>query len=126
LLLEDGRLYAGFTDGAVAAINPADGRLFWEVETSVDVEIRPGNVPQFLDVDTTPVLLQGTLYIASFTAGLYALDADSGTVEWRVSPPPDGCWSSPRPAGVSRSSTCAHAKSNGRRPPSAAPPRRRS
>jgi outer membrane protein assembly factor BamB len=83
LLLEDGRLYAGFTDGAVAAINPADGRLFWEVETSVDVELRPGNVPQFLDVDTTPVMLRGTLYIASFTAGLYALNAASGTVEWR-------------------------------------------
>jgi outer membrane protein assembly factor BamB len=83
LLLEDGRLYAGFTDGAVVAINPADGRLFWEVETSVDVELRPGNVPQFLDVDTTPVLLRGTLYVASFTAGLYALDAMSGTVQWR-------------------------------------------
>ncbi len=83
LLLEGGRLYAGFTDGAVAAINPTDGRLFWEVETSVDVELRPGSVPQFLDVDTTPVMLQGTLYIASFTAGLYALNAVSGTVEWR-------------------------------------------
>ena len=83
LLLEDGRLYAGFTDGAVAAINPTDGRLFWEVETSVDVELRPGNVPQFLDVDTTPVMVRGTLYIASFTAGLYALNAVSGTVEWR-------------------------------------------
>jgi outer membrane protein assembly factor BamB len=83
LLLEGGRLYAGFTDGAVAAINPADGRLFWEIETSVDVELRPGNVPQFLDVDTTPVLLRGTLYVASFTAGLYALNAGSGTVEWR-------------------------------------------
>jgi outer membrane protein assembly factor BamB len=83
LLLEDGRLYAGFTDGAVAAINPTDGRLFWEVETSVDVELRPGNVPQFLDVDTTPVMVRGTLYVASFTAGLYALNAGSGTVEWR-------------------------------------------
>ncbi len=83
LLLEDGRLYAGLTDGAVAAINPTDGRLFWEVETSVDVELRPGNVPQFLDVDTTPVLIRGMLYIASFTAGLYALDAVSGTVQWR-------------------------------------------
>jgi outer membrane protein assembly factor BamB len=83
LLLEGGRLYAGFTDGAVAAINPGDGRLFWEVETSSDVELRPGNVPQFLDVDTTPVLLRGMLYIASFTAGLYALDAASGTVQWR-------------------------------------------
>ena len=83
LLLDSGRLYAGFTDGAVAAINPTDGRLFWEVETAVDVELRPGNVPQFLDVDTTPVLLRGSLYVASFTAGLYALNAGSGTVEWR-------------------------------------------
>jgi outer membrane protein assembly factor BamB len=83
MLLEDGRLFAAFTDGAVAAINPADGRLFWEIETSLDVELRPGNVPQFLDVDTTPVLRQGTLYVASFTAGLYALDAISGTVQWR-------------------------------------------
>ena len=83
MLLEDGRLYAAFTDGAVAALNPADGRLYWEIETSLDVELRPGNVPQFLDVDTTPVMLQGTLYVASFTAGLYALDAASGTVEWR-------------------------------------------
>jgi outer membrane protein assembly factor BamB len=82
MLLEDGRLYAAFTDGAVAALNPSDGRLYWEVETSVDVELRPGNVPQFL-VDTTPVMLRGTLYVASFTAGLYALNARSGTVEWR-------------------------------------------
>lgn len=83
MLLEDGRLYAAFTDGAVAAINPTDGRLYWEIETSVDIELRPGNVPQFLDVDTTPVMRNGTIYIASFTAGLYALDAASGTVEWR-------------------------------------------
>jgi outer membrane protein assembly factor BamB len=83
MLLEEGRLYAAFTDGAVAAINPTDGRLYWEIETSIDVELRPGNVPQFLDVDTTPIIRQGTLYVASFTAGLYALDAASGTVEWR-------------------------------------------
>jgi outer membrane protein assembly factor BamB len=83
LLLADGRLYTAFTDGAVSALSPADGRVYWEVETALDVDRRPGNVPQFLDVDTTPVLLQGTLYVASFTAGLYALDPTSGTVEWR-------------------------------------------
>jgi len=83
LLLEEGRLYAAFTDGAVAAINPADGRLFWEMETALDVERRPGNVPQFLDVDTTPVLVRGSLYVASFTAGLYALNPANGSVEWR-------------------------------------------
>ena len=83
LLLEDGRLFTGFTDGAVTALNPADGRVQWQIETALDVERRPGNVPQFLDVDTTPVLLRGTLYVASFTAGLYALDPVNGTVIWR-------------------------------------------
>ncbi|KPK14597.1 MAG: hypothetical protein AMJ62_12505, partial [Myxococcales bacterium SG8_38] len=83
LLMEDGRLYAAFTDGAVAAIDPSDGRLFWETETALDVERRPGNVPQFLDVDTTPVMLRGLLYVASFTAGLYALNPANGSVEWR-------------------------------------------
>ena len=28
-------------------------------------------------------MYRGTIYVASFTAGLYALDATSGTVEWR-------------------------------------------
>ena len=83
LLLEDGRLYTGFTDGAVTALSPADGRVEWEIETALDIERRPGNVPQFLDVDTTPVLLRGTLYVASFTSGLYALDPINGTVIWR-------------------------------------------
>ena len=83
LLLEDGRLFTGFTDGAVTALSPADGRVQWQIETALDVQRRPGNVPQFLDVDTTPVLLRGTLYVASFTAGLYALDPMSGTVIWR-------------------------------------------
>lgn len=83
LLLHEGRLYAAFTDGAVAALSPADGRVFWEIETALDIERRPGNVPQFLDVDTTPLMLRGTLYVASFTAGLYALNPRNGSVEWR-------------------------------------------
>lgn len=83
LLLEDGRIYTAFTDGSVAAIDAIDGRLLWELDTSIDVDLRPGDVPQFLDVDTTPVLIDGLLYVASFNAGLYALDAQSGTVQWR-------------------------------------------
>ncbi|MEM7434020.1 MAG: PQQ-binding-like beta-propeller repeat protein [Myxococcota bacterium] len=83
LLLAEGRLYAAFTDGAVSAIDPLDGSLLWEIETATDVPIRQGNLPRFLDIDTTPVLYEGTLFVASFTAGLYALDAVSGTLEWR-------------------------------------------
>jgi outer membrane protein assembly factor BamB len=83
ILLAEGRLYTAFTDGAVTALSPSDGRVYWEIETALDVDRRPGNVPQFLDVDTTPVLVRGTLYVASFTAGLYALDPSNGTVEWR-------------------------------------------
>lgn len=83
LLLIGGRLYTGFTDGAVVAIDPADGRLIWEIDTGADIEIRPGDVTQFYDIDTTPVMIGDTLYVASFTAGLYALDAANGSVRWR-------------------------------------------
>lgn len=74
-------LYTAFNDGVVVCLDPADGSAVWELDTSVDLD--PGGaagVPRFRDVDTTPVLVGERLYVASFAAGLYALDPESGTV----------------------------------------------
>ncbi len=75
-------LVTGFTDGVVVALDPADGRVVWERDTSVDVDSPEGGRPQFVDVDTTPLLDGDELYIASFAGGVYALDPESGTVIW--------------------------------------------
>jgi len=82
LVMIDGKLITGMTDGMVVALNPGDGTVVWERDTSVDVDGPAGGRPQFVDVDTTPTLADGHLYIASFAGGLYALDPRSGTVEW--------------------------------------------
>jgi outer membrane protein assembly factor BamB len=75
-------LVTGFTDGVVVALDPADGRVAWEQDTSLEVEGPEGGRPQFVDIDTTPVLAGETLYVASFAGGVYGLDAESGTVLW--------------------------------------------
>lgn len=86
-LLYDGRrLYTGFSDGRAVALDPADGTPIWERDTSVDSEAADGanEAHRTIDVDTTPVLVEGNLFVASYTAGLYALDPAGGGVRWRV------------------------------------------
>lgn len=83
LLLEGDRIYTGFSDGTVVALDASDGSVVWERVTAVDFEPREGDARSFYDVDATPVLHDGVLYAASVSAGLYALDLDSGSVIWR-------------------------------------------
>lgn len=83
LTMADGRLVAAFTAGVVVALDPADGSVLWERDTSVELEPGPDGPPRFADVDTTPVVIGDTVYAASFAGGLYALESASGTVRWR-------------------------------------------
>jgi outer membrane protein assembly factor BamB len=83
LVLTEGRLLTAFTAGVVVALDPSDGSLLWERDTSVELEPGADGAPRFSDVDTTPLVLGDTVYVASFAGGLYALDVASGTVRWR-------------------------------------------
>ncbi|MGF1466457.1 MAG: PQQ-binding-like beta-propeller repeat protein [Sandaracinaceae bacterium] len=83
LALHDDRLMTGFTGGEVIALDPIDGALLWERDTTVDLEGSASALARFADVDTTPVVIGEAVYVASFAAGLYALELESGTVLWR-------------------------------------------
>lgn len=83
LTLADGHLLAAFTAGVVVSLDPTDGALEWERDTAVELEPGPDGPPRFADVDTTPVVVGDTVYVASFAGGMYALELESGTVEWR-------------------------------------------
>lgn len=83
ITMVEGKLLAGFTAGQVVALTPADGSLIWERDTSVDIEPGPDGSARFADVDTTPVVEDGVVYVASFAAGMYALELASGSVLWR-------------------------------------------
>jgi outer membrane protein assembly factor BamB len=77
-----GKIFTGFSDGMVVALDPSDGRVVWERNTSLDVENNGDQSPLF-DVDTTPVQVGDEIYVASFSGGLYALMPSSGAVIWR-------------------------------------------
>ena len=83
LTLAGGKLLTGFTDGNVVALDPADGSVLWERDTSVEIDTEEGTRPRFVDVDTTPVAVGERVYIASFAGGLYALEVSSGTVLYK-------------------------------------------
>ena len=75
-LVYKGVAYIGFSDGSLVAIKIADGTVKWERMLSLSGK-------QFLDVDTTPVLSpSGRLFAASYQDGLYALDPETGGVQW--------------------------------------------
>ncbi len=73
-----GTLYAGFSDGAVVALDPESGIVKWERALSNDGR-------EFLDVDTTPVVDdQGRVFVASYKDGIYALNGENGEVLWNT------------------------------------------
>lgn len=89
LLLRDGRIYTGFADGTAVCLDADDGTLLWQRVTAVDVTVSDSVAREFYDIDTTPVVApfggQDAIFVASFNAGLYALDPESGTVLTRRS-----------------------------------------
>ena len=85
LTLSDGKLFTGFTDGVAVALDPADGSVIWERDTTADLSPENDSPASFKDIDTTPVVVGNSVFVASFTAGLYELAASSGGVRVRDS-----------------------------------------
>lgn len=83
LVLHDGKLFVGFTDGFVVSLDAASGTAAWERDTAIDLEEEGDNITRFVDVDTTPVIVGDRVWIASFSAGLYELSIGSGSVLWK-------------------------------------------
>ncbi|HEX4338101.1 MAG TPA: PQQ-binding-like beta-propeller repeat protein [Polyangiaceae bacterium] len=83
-----GLVYAGFSDGTVTAYDALSGTERWQpVDLSAEAEEQLGDVPRYLDVDTTPVPSiideSPVIYVASYEGGVFALDADNGSKVWQ-------------------------------------------
>ncbi|MEZ4226282.1 MAG: PQQ-binding-like beta-propeller repeat protein [Polyangiaceae bacterium] len=113
-LLWRGKLYVGFSDGTVTAFDAKTGDERWQpVDLSAEAEQTLGDVPTYLDVDTTPVgdvtAAGAVVFVGSYQGGVFALDAESGTT----------LWSNPAVLGVSELTLWhepAHAPSSGEGP----------
>jgi outer membrane protein assembly factor BamB len=82
-----GKLYAGFSDGTVIAFDAKTGAERWSpVDLAAEVEAATGETPQYLDVDTTPVVAElhagPAVVVGSYVGGVFALDAETGSQIW--------------------------------------------
>ncbi|MET0404501.1 MAG: PQQ-binding-like beta-propeller repeat protein [Cystobacter sp.] len=72
-------VWVGFSDGSLVSLDVTDGSVRWEKSLAASGTL------QFMDVDTSPVLdASGRVYAASYSGGLYALDAETGDVVWNT------------------------------------------
>jgi outer membrane protein assembly factor BamB len=82
-----GMVYAAFSDGTVTAFDERSGEERWApVDLSAAAEQTLGELPTYLDVDTTPIPDviedQSVVYVASYEGGVFALNADNGARAW--------------------------------------------
>lgn len=75
--LRDGHLLVGFADGNLVALQTTSGEVAWARSLAAVSD-------QFVDVDSTPILDGDSLYAASYSGGVYGLDARDGSVRWRL------------------------------------------
>jgi outer membrane protein assembly factor BamB len=80
-------VYVAFSAGTVSAFAPDSGRELWDpVDLAAEAEQALGEVPTYLDVDTTPELvsLDGdpVLLVGSYSGGVTALNALTGNQLW--------------------------------------------
>lgn len=86
LRVVENRIFTGFADGTVVCLDPTDGSLIWEQDTAAEFEAAEGQNEghQAIDIDTTPVVIRDTVYVASQAVGLLALDKLSGARRWTI------------------------------------------
>jgi len=70
-------IYTGFSNGTLVALRKDTGSVAWSTSLK-------GDADRFMDVDATPLIIEGTLYASSSSGGVYALDKATGLVKWRL------------------------------------------
>ncbi len=77
---QDGVVYAGFANGMVAAVRADNGQPIWQHRVMLP-EGR-SELERMVDVDGTPVLSGGILYVVAYQGRLKALRASDGSLLW--------------------------------------------
>ncbi len=79
-LVVDDKVFAGFSNGKVAALSVSNGKLQWE--KVVSLAKGRSELERLVDVDAELAYRDGILYAVAFQGRLVALDANSGRIVW--------------------------------------------
>lgn len=77
LVVQGNEVTAGFPDGHLLTFDATTGDVVRDVDLS-------GGARDLADIESAPLLLGDLLVAASYSGGLWGLDAASGTVRWHV------------------------------------------
>ena len=76
-----GVAFSGFDNGRLAAVRHTNGEVLWEAVVSS--ARGQSELDRLADIDTEPVIVQGTVHASSYERVVAALDAETGRVLWR-------------------------------------------
>lgn len=81
--VSDGVVYAGSMDGSLYAVDLATGQSKWRFDT-VGASLKSGNFGfDRKTIQSSPAVVDGTVYVGSRDGFLYAVDAATGKERWR-------------------------------------------
>ncbi len=80
-IVEGGRVFAGFANGRVLALDLETGSVTWEVRAAISQG--RSEIERIVDVDGTMALVGGDIFAASYQGHLVAIDAVTGRKLWQ-------------------------------------------
>lgn len=81
-VITDSAIYSGFTNGRVMAFNPQNGLILWEQR--VGMPKGRSDLEKMVDIQASPLLQDGILYLNGFQSRLMAISRANGRPLWAV------------------------------------------
>ena len=78
--IDGGVVVAGFDGGKMAALDVRTGKLLWE--TSISAARGRSELERMVDIDSEPMIVDGTVYIATFQGHVAAVQLETGRILW--------------------------------------------
>ena len=75
-----GLVIAGFDGGRLAAMDLQTGRLLWEIR--ITTPAGSTELEQIVDLDSTPVVINGFIYVASYQGSIASVRLETGQIQW--------------------------------------------
>lgn len=74
------RVIAGFANGHLAAFNLHNGKRLWE--TTVAVSRGRSEIERLVDIDATPIVVDGVIYSVTYQGQVAAVTLENGQILW--------------------------------------------
>ena len=79
-VIDGDKVISGYANGKLVALSITDGNVIWE--KSVAVPRGRTELARLVDIDSTPVIKDGIIYVVAYHGRLAALDLETGRILW--------------------------------------------